>query len=713
MLLVQPSRALSFFVPKFNLAASISKFCSSLSFLLSLCKTPSLLHQIHTRFIIHGHHQNSSICFNLISLYNNLGFIDLSIKVFVSIDEPDKHLCSTIFKILSSHRMWETTLIIFRQILAKCILSQETPYLCAINACSNLSSIETGLQIHALVEKLWLEAHADVCTSLVSMYGRHGAVNDAHKVFDNMPVRTLAGWNEVIFATAEHGEGNRCFRLFNRLRSEGFEPDSTTIIGILRSCVDFNSLKLGRCVHLLILIYNFVYNCSVMTTLLTMYCKLGDLETAGLLFENMAFKDRAVWNVMISGYSQHMHLMQALTLLKSMSESGLRPDLFTAIASVSVVTQLKSLVHGKQIHGVVIRHEADCQISVHNSLIEMYSQCGCPTKSRIVFDCLETKTMASWSSMIKGYVTNKLLLKSLLLFKHMGTCGVRADSIAIVNVLPACASSGLLEMVRTMFSFSIKQGFNLMVSINTAFLVSFAKCGCIKMAQSIFYEGDVKCKDIVCWNSMIGAYSKHGDWFQSFQLYKNLKESGVLPDEVTFQALLSACVNSGLVKEGWECFCEMIDKFGVRPSHEHYACMVDLLGRSGKLEEAVIFIERLPFKADVRVWGPLLSACKLHVEMRVAEFTAWKLIELEKGNAANYVLLSNIYAAAGNWEGVAKTRNLLKGSGLKKIPGFSWLEINGQVHEFRVMDQTHPESESIYGMLKIMEHEIKFDKGMD
>ncbi|KAK8964848.1 Pentatricopeptide repeat-containing protein [Platanthera guangdongensis] len=249
----------------------------------------------------------------------------------------------------------------------------------------------------------------------------------------------------------------------------------------------------------------------------------------------------------------------------------------------------------------------------------------------------------------------------------MGACGVRADSIAIVNVLPACASSGLLEMVKTMLSFSIKQGFNLMVSINTAFLVSFAKCGCIKMAQSIFGEGDVKYKDIVCWNSMIGAYLKHGDWIQSFQLYKNLKESGILPDEVTFQALLSACVNS----------------------------------------------ERMPFQADVRVWVPLLSACKLHGEMRLAEFAAWKLIELEQGNAANYVLLSNIYAAAGNWEGVAKTRNLLKGRGLKKIPGFSWLEINGQVHVFRVMDQTHPESESIYGMLKIMEHEIKFDKGMD
>ncbi|KAI0495720.1 hypothetical protein KFK09_022023 [Dendrobium nobile] len=510
-------------------------------------------------------------------------------------------------RILSSHQKYEKTLIIFRQIMAKYLFLDETTYLCVIRACSNLSSIEAGLQVHSLVEKLGFDAHLDVGTSLVYMYGRHGAINDARQVFEQIPVKNSTSWNEVLSVFSKHGDGKEGLRLFKRLRFEGFMPDSSTIICLLRVCIDLNCLEMGRSLHLLIILYNLVADLSIMTVLLTMYCKFGSLDAARLLFDKMVVKDLAVWNVMISGYSQSMHPKQALELLRDAAKLGLRPDLFTAIASLAAVTQLKSLEFGQQLHGAVIRHESDCQISVHNSLIKMYSLCGNPEKSRVIFDSLERKTMASWSLMIKGYVKN-------------------------VQV------------------YSIKQGLNLLISINTALLVSYAKCGCIEMAQKLFDEGDIKLRDIMSWNSIIGASSKHGYWKPCFKLYEQLKESEVLPDQVTFLALLTACVNSGLVTEGWACFSEMVDKFSIQPGQEHYACMVDLLGRLGHLEAAVNVIEKMPFKADVHVWGPLLSACKLHKEASLTEFAAWKLIELEPENAANYVLLSNIYAFAGNWK---------------------------------------------------------------
>ncbi|KAH0435914.1 hypothetical protein IEQ34_026537 [Dendrobium chrysotoxum] len=704
MLLFQRSRELP--SSKFKLRGSISKLYSSFSSPLSLCNNPQLLHQIHSRFIIHGLHQNSSLSSELITRYSNLGCLNLSIKLFDSIDDPNASLCITMLRILSSHQKYENTLIIFRQIMAKYLFLDETAYLCVIRACSNLSSIEAGLQVHSLVQKLGFEAHLDVGTSLVYMYGRHGAINDARQVFEQIPVKNLTSWNEVMSVFTKH-DGKESWILFKRLRLEGFVPDSSTIICLLRLCIDLNCLEMGRSLHLLIILYNLVADLSIMTALLTMYCKFGSLEAARLLFDKIAVKDLAVWNVMISGYSQSMHPKRALELLRDIAELGLRPDLFTAIASLTAVTQLKSLEFGQQLHGAVIRHESDCQISVHNSLIEMYSLCGNPEKSRIIFDSLERKTMVSWSSMIKGYVSNELPLEALLLFKDMGTCGVRADTITLINVLPACVSSGALEQVKNVQVYSIKQGLNLLISVNTALLVSYAKCGCIEMAQKLFDEGDIELRDIMSWNSIIGAYSKHGYWKPCFKLYEQLKESEVLPNQVTFLALLTACVNSGLVTEGWACFSEMVDKFSIQPGQEHYACMVDLLGRSGHLEAAVNVIEKMPFKADVRVWGPLLSACKLHKEASLAEFAAWKLIELEPENAANYVLLSNIYASAGNWEGVAKMRNGLKGKSLKKMPGYSWLEINGQVHEFRVMDQSHSESGSIYNMLKVMEQDIE------
>ncbi|KAA8519453.1 hypothetical protein F0562_013672 [Nyssa sinensis] len=170
------------------------------------------------------------------------------------------------------------------------------------------------------------------------------------------------------------------------------------------------------------------------------------------------------------------------------------------------------------------------------------------------------------------------------------------------------------------------------------------------MARKLFDAEEIYNKDVVTWNSMISAYSKHGDWFQCFNLYNQMKEEKLRPDCVTFLGLLTACVNSGSVEEGWECFKEMTETYDCQPNQEHYACMVDLLGRAGHMKEASELINSMPFKPDARVWGPLLSACKMHSETKLAEFAAEKLMSMEPKNAGNYVLLSNIYAGAENLE---------------------------------------------------------------
>ncbi|PKA64864.1 Pentatricopeptide repeat-containing protein [Apostasia shenzhenica] len=710
MLIAQRSAKLSVLFSKFKLRPYICRPFSSIPSLLSLCNKPHLLHQVHSRFIIHGLHQNPSVSSELILRYSNLGCLDLSVGVFHSIDHPEASICSAILKSLSSHGKWDNAFIIFRQILAKSIITDESAYTSVLIVCSNLSSIEPGFQIHAQVLKLGFEAIVNLSTSLVSMYRRHGAFVDARKVLDEMPVKSLAAWTEVMSGFSDSDFSEESLRLFRRLRLEGFKPDSATIIYLLRSCVNLNYLRTGKFLHLLIILYNMAENLSVMTALLTMYCKLGSSQMARLLFDNMEFKDSAVWNVMISGYSQNKQPDLAMELLRKMVESGLRTDLFTAISSLAAASLLKSLAHGEEIHCHVIRNGTNSQISVDNSLIEMYCQCGRPEKAKRIFDSLSNKSVASLSSMIKGYARNEFPHEALLLFKEMGFCGVRSDPIIIMMVLPACVRLGAMELVKSIQAYSIKQGLISLITINTALLVSYAKCGCIEMAEKLFVEGDRKLRDLVSWNSIIGAYSKHGNWRKCFELYKNLKESEVMPDEVTFLAVLTACVNSGLVKEGCECFGEMVDKFSLQPDQEHYACMVDLLGRFGRLEEAINIVENMPFPADERVWGSLLSACKLHSDTRLAEFAARNLIDLEPENAANYVLLSNIYAAEGNWEVVAKMRNMLRRTGLKKIPGFSWLEINGHVHRFCVLDQNHPDSAKIYDMLKALELEIKADE---
>jgi pentatricopeptide repeat protein len=389
-----------------------------------------------------------------------------------------------------------------------------------------------------------------------------------------------------------------------------------------------------------------------------------------------------------------------------MVRSGVRPDMFTAIPAISSITQLRFNEWGKQMHAQVIRNGSDYQVSVHNSLIDMYSMCDDLSLARKIFGLITDKTVVSWSAMIKGYALNGSCLEALSLFIEMKLSGTKVDFVTVINILPAFANIGALHYVRYLHGYSLKTNLDSLKSLKTSFLSSYAKCGCIEMARKLFDEEKNSHKDIIAWNSMITAYSNHGEWFQCFQLYDQMKLSNVKPDQVTFLGMLTACVNSGLVEKGKEIFKEMVKIYGYQPSKEHNACMVDLLGRAGKIDEASKIIETHQLNSDARVYGPLLSACKMHEsETDFAEIAAKKLINMEPKNAGNYVLLSNIYAAAGKWDKVAKMRSFLRDRGLKKTPGCSWVELNGQVHEFRVADQSNPKSEDIYSVLKVLELE--------
>ncbi|KAK2990826.1 hypothetical protein RJ640_004189 [Escallonia rubra] len=462
------------------------------------------------------------------------------------------------------------------------------------------------------------------------------------------------------------------------------QPYSVNIINLLRESVDLNSLIMGKIVHCLILMRNFWRDLSVNTALLTMYSKLGCSEDARLLFDKMPERDCVVWNLMIAAYSRSGCSIESLKLLAKMVRSGTRADMFTAIATLSSIGELKCLKGGKEMHAHVIRNGSDYQI----------------------FDSVTNKTVVSWSSMIKGYVCHEQFYDAFSIFMKMKLDGFKVDSITVINVLPACVNVGALEQVKYLHGYSVKGGLYLMQSVNTTLLVSYAKCGCIEIARKLFDEEEITGKDIITWNSMISAYSKHGNSMQCFELYNQIRHSKLKPDRHTFLGMLTACVNSGCVKEGWECFKEMTEKYGCQPNQEHYACMIDLLGRAGHMKEASELRKSMPFEPDARVLGPLLSACKLHPNTSLAEFAAQRLISMEPKNAGNYILLSNIYAAAGKWDRVAKMRTFLRDRGLKKNPGCSWLEINGKVHEFRVADRSHPLSDDIYAILGDIEMEI-------
>ncbi|KAG2684737.1 hypothetical protein I3760_10G088600 [Carya illinoinensis] len=678
---------------------------STLSSLLDLCTEPRQLQQVHARFTLHGLHQNPALSSQLMDCYGKLGLLHLSQQVFNSISNPSSVLYSSNLRNLFKFGEFERTILVYQEMVMNSMYPDEDTYPFVLRSCFCLPYAGYGEKVHGHVVKLGFDSFDLVGTALVEMYRSCGNFENEQQLVERKSNCDLYDWNSLIFEASQNGDSEESFRLFQRMRNKRVEPDSDTIINLLRSSVDLNSLRAGKAVHSLVVVSNLCKELSVNTAILSMYCKLCSLEYARLLFEEMPEKDCVVWNILIGAYSKNGYPQKSIDILQCMVRTGVRADLFTALPMISSITQLKSIGWGKQLHGYVIRNGSDYQVSVHNSLIDMYCECAHLSSARKIFDSLINKTVVSWSAIIKGYVTNDQCIGALSLFGKMKEEGVRVDFVTVINILPVCVNIGALENVKYIHGYSLKLGLNILSSVNTALLVSYAKCGYIEMAQKIFDEEKINGKDIIMWNSMISAYAKHGDWPKCFDLYNQMKHSNLKLDQVTFLGLLTACVNSGLIKEGQECFKEM-ENYGFQPTQEHYACMVDLLGRAGKTTEARELVKTMPFKPDARVWGPLLSACKMHSDTKLAEFAAEKLIIMEPKNAGNYVLLSNIYAAAGKWDGVAKMRSFLRDRGLKKTPGSSWLEVNGHVHEFRVADKSHPRSDDIYTLLRNIEVEI-------
>ncbi|XP_047158089.1 pentatricopeptide repeat-containing protein At1g11290, chloroplastic-like isoform X1 [Vigna umbellata] len=680
-----------------------TRFFSTSSSMLDLCTKPQHLQQLHARFFLHGLHQNQSLSSKLMDCYSKFGLLDLMQKLFYSIQNPDSVLYRAISRNLYQSGEYDKTLFLYKAMVGKSMYPDEESCSFVLRSCFCLSH-EQGKIVHGQIVRLGLDAFDSVGRTLVELYDMNGFLN-VDEAAEGKYVMELNYWNNLISEASENGKMEESFKFLCRMRKENIQPNSSTVIGLLRSTVKLNSLKTGQALHSFVVVSNLCEELAVNTALLSMYAKLGSLEDARMLFEKMPDKDLVVWNIMISAYARNGFPKESLGLVYCMVRSGFRPDLFTAIPAISSITQLKYNGWGKQMHAHVIRNGSDYQVSIHNSLIDMYSACDDLNLAEKIFGFIMNKTVVSWGAMIKGYTMHDQPLEALSLFLKMKLSGTRIDFIIVINILPAFAKIGALHCVSYLHGYSLKISLDSLKSLKTSFLSSYAKCGCIEMARKLFDEEKSIHRDIIAWNSMISAYSKHGEWFRCFQLYSQMKLSNIVPDQVTFLGLLTACVNSGLVSKGKEIFKEMVEIYGCQPCQEHHTCMVDLLGRAGQIHEANEIIKIIPLESDARVYGPLLSACKMHSETRLAELAAQKLINMEPKNAGNYVLLSNIYAAAGKWDKVAKMRSILRDRGLKKTPGCSWLELNGQVHEFRVADKSHQRWEDIYSILNVLELE--------
>eukprot|EP01018_Ginkgo_biloba_P034522 Gb_08671 [translate_table: standard] len=565
-------------------------------------------------------------------------------------------------------------------------------------------------------------------TAMIAAYAQNGYVNEAFKFFTNMSEQSVISWNAMIAGYAQNGHGEEALNLFQQMHLAGVKPNSTTFAIVASACANMVALEQGKVVHGEIIRSGFQFDVSVGSALVDMYAKCSNIDIARNVFDNIPRRDVVSWNSMIAGYAHNGHITEALDLFHRMPEQDVISwntmiagyaqngyidealDLFQKMPERDTVSWT-AIIAGCVQNGHVdkaldfFQKMPTQEVASWNTMIVGYARNGHVDEAMKLFLKMPEHDVISWNVMIAGYVQNGYGEEALLLFRQMQLEGVLRNTETLAIILPACANLATLGQGKEVHEIIIRSGYQFNVFVASALVDMYAKCGRIENAHQLFDK--MPQRDVVSWNAMIVGYAMHGCGKNALQLFEQMQLSGINPDHVTFVGVLSACCHAGLVDEGRQFFDCMNEYYHITPAMEHYGCMVDLLGRVGRLDEVLGFINKMPIKPDFAVWVSLLGACRIHANIEIGEHVAERLFELDPKNAAPYVLLSNIYAAAGRWDGIEKVRKLMKDRGIKKKPGCSWIEINQQVHAFTVGDRSHPQMQEIYAKLERLSRQMK------
>ncbi|XP_026380708.1 putative pentatricopeptide repeat-containing protein At3g23330 isoform X2 [Papaver somniferum] len=424
------------------------------------------------------------------------------------------------------------------------------------------------------------------------------------------------------------------------------------------------------------------------------------IESVKKVFDMMPSKDIVSWNTVIAGYVHNGMCEEALRTVRNIGRANLMPDSFTLSSILPIFAKYVDISRGKEIHGYTLRHGFDSDDFIASSLIDMYAKCTRVDDSLRIFHLLPQLDVISWNSIIAGCVQNGLFDEGLKLFRQMLTAKVKPSSLTFSSIMPACAHLTTLHLGKQLHGYITRNGFDKNVFIASALVDMYAKCGNIRIARSIFDKMDSP--DMVSWTAMIMGYALHGHANEALLLFHKMKMENVRPNYVAFVAALTACSHGGLVDEARMLFNCMIEDYGISPGLEHYAAVADLLGRAGKLEEAYEFISKMHIRPTGSVWATLLSSCRVHKNIELAERVGEKVFQIDPENIGAYILMSNIYSSAGRWKEAAKMRVAMKGRGMTKKPACTWIEVKNKIHAFVAGDKSHPYYDRIKEALKVM-----------
>lgn len=626
-------------------------------------------------------------------------------------------------------------------------------------ACGDLPSLVTGMSAHALaLVSGFTNCNVFVDNAAIAMYGRCSAYDKAQQMFDEMLERDLfdtISWNSIISVYVKAGDCRRALRMFKEMVSRcdiALRADGVSLVNVLPACASLKLWRNGMEIHAYAISSGLVEDLFVGNAIMDMYAKCGLMDEAKILFDSMKVKDVVSWNALVTGYSQIGKFDDALGLFGRMREnnielnvvawsaviagyaqrglgyeavdvfremiiSGAQPNAVTIVSVLSACAASGALLQGKQTHCYVIKrllnlegNDPGEEMMVINGLIDMYAKCNNLEIAQAMLDSIELKdrSVVTWTVMIGGYAQHGDASNALGLFSEMlsDKCRMMPNGFTVSCALVACARIGALRVGKEIHAYALRNRYGeAMLFILNCLIDMYAKSGDVDAARAVF--DNMTKKNVVSWTSIMTGYGMHGRGEEAVQIFKGMIAARLPVDGVTFLVLLYSCSHSGMVDQGIHFFNNMMKDFGVAPGVEHYACMVDLLGRAGRLNEAMKLVNNMPMEPNSIVWVAILSACRLHGNVELGEHAVNQLLELKFENDGLYTLLSNLYASAGRWKDVAKIRSLMKHSGIRKRPGCSWVQGKNGTATFYVGDKSNPMAEEICRLLDDLIDRIK------
>ncbi|KAM7274285.1 hypothetical protein ACFE04_028949 [Oxalis oulophora] len=551
-----------------------------------------------------------------------------------------------------------------------------------------------------------------LATNLIKSYCQKGLIKEARTLFDEMPVRDVVAWTAMISGyTDTHYHTNAWSLFFDMLKSD-VVPNEYTLSNVLKACKAMNYVAYGGLVHGLVMKLGFQKSIFIENALLDMYASCCvDMENACLVFGDIERKNAVSWTAMIAGYTHRGDGHNALRVFREMLLEKEELNPYSVSIAVRACASIGYLDSGKQIHAAVTKSGLEFNLPVMNSIIDMYCRCDCLSEAYLCFNEMPEKDLITWNTLISGYERSDPS-ESLHIYSKMESEGFCPNCFTFTSVMAACSNLAVLNCGQQIHGGIIRRGLDKNLALSNSLIDMYAKCGNIADSCKIFRE--LTDRNLVTWTSMMIAYGAHGNGVEAVELFDEMVRSGIIPDRIVFMAVLSACSHAGLVDQGLSYFSSMVGYYNIAPDQETYGCVVDLLGRAGRVEEAYQLILNMPFKPDESVWGALLGACKAHRLSNLGKLAARKVLDLthlRPNKIGAYVMLSNIYAAEGKWVESAKMRKLIRKMGNKKEAGLSWIQVKDDVHSFVVGDKMHPHIEMVYKVSELLIWNMK--KGDD